>query len=1186
METKNTLSDVLSRLVVDIDNMNKFVFNLQNMLESSSENVTISQSKIDGTSSTINVPSFGYLKGKIEDINSRFDTLLSANNDVIGIKSSNGEVRKFELKKTSELIKDLEKVQSATFTAPSSFKVKNNWFFESFLNPLLYVSLDISSVLTDDIDQFVVKRIIVNSANNDDIASYFDDNYKGKTDISLASLRQDLNTNGIDFFEDDNTVDLEIAVNRYSGSFDVIKILEEEGNQTLTNGSSVSILRRRYKLSSLVYTDVLSGLKNTKTLAVGDILITPNDTEYRVTSINTTDSEVVLERIFGTDAITIGASILKIKPQPYRRPELQINVGFNERQIIFIKPISRAKNLTINDFAKGVAIYTNELTIPLQDDSTSTLADYYNNFVSDFGLILLNMAKEKTQPAILGVTPDAPTLEESSFKVVQIDQHIQDDKNVEDLNNNVKEKAAIQQEIEELNKKIDSIKANVTTVAKTPREAKRLQKQLTESIISRNEKTSALSSIVTNITTQLSTTPQFVTNRKYEVRGFWHIPTPKSTKYGLQNIVQFKYRYRYLSSTGNQSNVQQQTFKDVDGSTKQAAFSQWTEVLTKPRIKTLNENTGLYDWAEETLTDADVVNTNQLNIPIRKGEIVEIQVKSLSEAGWPTNPTESGWSNSIQITFPESIQSQEEGVVTSQKTFAEKAKLDFETSLNAKGLDNHLASQFTSGDKFYSHIAEDISSGFFTNEGNVINLYQKLKDLQSTLDGIQQSINLDSGAIKVTIIDTDGTSLEVSNGDTIQLFAGYYKDLIKDTTGGTVIYKEGAVITKQYSISIQNTSATQLELISLLFGGINESAPTSNPTGNPDNDYHVNRRYDIVPIGVNANPTPVIGSFKQISSTQSSQVKSQFIYSRSKEFGLSELLYIDSSNIVQNSAYTYNGQAVSGTPNIPVNYGHYLPFGPQEIIPNSVPDAKVWDGTTDANSIPQGGGRLTEFCISKDHPFLKTSAVGPSFQVANIDKIFRPEFNQGGPVTTSTSQAYFPFSHAHHFETDVDDSPNVFGVEYYKQSARVTPDANLTQDSSRNDSNYPIKLGFTKNDEYLIGKYTCGAYLYLYPTKYEAISVEGNFPARSTKKITFGSQNSINIPVLFQFRASDRLGYVGGYRTDGELTNIKYSKKIGIDIILKEDSPFSFDLQVSTQYNKETSLDSPLVQSRGNVTSF
>ncbi len=1215
METKNTLSDVLKRLVVDIDNMNQFVFSLQNILESSSENVTISQTKVDGTKSNLNVPSFGYLKGKIEDINTKFDTLVSANSDVIGIKSSNGDVRKFELKKTSQLVSDLEKVQTSTFTSPSSFKVRNNWFFESFLNPLLYISLDISTILTDDIDQFVVKRIILNSANNDDFSKYFDDNYKGKNDISLEALKIDLNNNGIDFFEDDNQVDMEISINRYKGSFDIIKILEEEGNQTLTSGSTVTIVRRRYKLNSLVYTDNLSGVQNTKTLAVGDVLITINDSEYRVSSINSTDTEVVLERIFGTDSLTIGANILKLKPVPYRRPELQINVGFNEQEIIFIKPVSKSKNLTINDFSKGVAVYTNELTIPLQDDSTVTLAEYYNNFVSDFGLILLNLAKEKTQPAILGLVPDAPILNDASFSVVQVDQHIQDSANIIELNNNVKEKAAVQQEIEELNKKIDAIKSNITTVSKTPKEAARLQKQLTESLTARNEKTAALSSIVTNITTQLSTTPQFITARKYEVRGFWHIPNPKVSKYGTQNVVQFKYRYRYLSLTGTQQNTQQQTFTEVDGSTKQATFSPWSEVTTKPRQKVLNDTTGLYEWAEETLTDSDIVNTNQLNISIRKGEIVEVQVKSLSEAGWPSNPSESIWSDSVKVNFPESISAQEEAVITSQKTFAEKAKLDFETSLNAKGLDSHLNSQFTSGDKFYSHVAEDISSGFFTTEGNVVDLYQKLKALQTTLDSIQQSIQLDKGVIKVSIIDSDGNSLDVANGDTIDLFAGYYKDLIKDTTGGTVIYNEGAVITKQYAISIQNTSATKLELVSLLFGGIGQLVQPISPTTNlpiqtdpgayPDSDYHVNRRYDIVPIGVNSNPTPVINNFKHIASIQSGQVKSQFIHSRVRDYGLSEEIYTPADPEIDyttapylNTSYAYTGRLVpigTGT-SVPTNGGHYLPYNPRyNGIVGTSTDPKVWDGTTDASKIPVGGGYLTEFCISKDHPILATYGVSFNavYSVANITSKFRPQFALGGTLYDTTVQQYLPFSHALHMETGVSESTNKFGVKYYAQASRYTPTITLPAlpappmtDSARNDSHYPIKLGFIKNDEYLIGKYTCGAYLYMYPTNYESVSVEGNFPARSSKSIISGSENSVNIPVLFQFRASDRLGYIGGYRTNETLTNIKYSKKLGIDIILKEDVPFSFDLQISAQYIKETTLDAPIVQSRGTITPF
>ena len=148
MNSKNTISELLARLVVDVDNMNAFLLSLEKILESKSENVTISQKLEDGTIQDINVPSFGYLKGKIDNLSNNFETLVSANDNVIGIKSSNGDVRKFELQKISKLVQDLEKVSDTSVNIPTEFGIKNNWFFESFLNPLLFVSINVSSILT------------------------------------------------------------------------------------------------------------------------------------------------------------------------------------------------------------------------------------------------------------------------------------------------------------------------------------------------------------------------------------------------------------------------------------------------------------------------------------------------------------------------------------------------------------------------------------------------------------------------------------------------------------------------------------------------------------------------------------------------------------------------------------------------------------------------------------------------------------------------------------------------------------------------------------------------------------------------------------------------------------------------------------------------------------------------------
>lgn len=1188
-ETKNTLSDLLSRLVVDVDNMNAFLYSLSNMLESSSENVSITQTLSNGSQTTINVPSFGYLKGKIDDINTRFDTLISANDNVIGIKSSNGEVRKFELKKVSQLIQDLEEIKGTSFTLPTSFGIKNNWFFESFLNPLLFIAVDVSSILTDDIDQFNVKRIIINTTDDDQIQT-FNDTYRGQTDINLDTLKLELERLGIDYFEDDNVIPMEPAINRFKGSFNVTNIFTEEVPQTLpSTGEVVSVSRRRYRLGTLSYTDVLNG---TRYLAQGDILITNGDSEYRVTSVNITNSEVVLEKIFGIEPITIGANVLRIKPVPYRNPELQVNVGYNEREVIFVRPISKTNNITVEDYSNGFGVYTNELTISLEDDSESTLESYYDKFVSDFGLILLNLAKEKTVPAVLGELPSVPAVPVENFKVVQIDQHIKEEEDANSVSNRISEKENLKSQIKENLKEIDSLKAQLNNSQKNQSEKNRIEKKIKSAIDKRATLQTQLTTSVKEITTLISANPTFVNSPKYRVRGFWQIPDPKSSKYGNQEIVQFKIRYRYLSKKGTAPNAEQSQLTQEDSTVKFATFSPWTEELTKSRKKELDSTTGLYKWKVEDIANAEEVNINQLDIAIRKGETVEIQIKSISEAGWPSNPVESDWSDPIQVPFPDDIESSEEAVVLSQKTFAEEARLDFEDELNSRGLDLHLQNQFTTGERFFSHKSNDISSGFFTTEGNVVDLFEQLQLYKNQIESLQQAITQDRGIIKVSIIDPLGNASEVKNGDSISIFAGYYKDDIKDTSGPSVVFNEGQVITKQYVISIENTSANPLELVSLLKGGVGQVADTSDPVLYPDSDYHVNRRYDLIPISINSATEGDIADFVNEPGFQSAQVKGQYIHARFKDYGLSEDLnsYYPTSGYVTASALTYNsaGQVI-GTETVPLTWAHYLPFKPEDsapAYPNGGTTTGVWNGTTDGSGNPNDNGYISEFCIHKDHPSIAN--LGASYDVStgsNLIDLIIPKFKEtvAPPVIdTDALQVALPFAHAPFSETSANENTGVLGQKYWVQANRRIANS-VVNNGARATDNYPIKLGFTPDDEYLIGKYTCGSYLYIFPNAYSDISVEGNHPNLSYKRVNFGTGQAINIPVLFQYRCSDKLANIGGYRIGSQLNNIQYTKKIGIDIILKDDSPFSFDLEISTKYKKETTLAAPVVPARGNV---
>jgi len=1186
-DTKNTISDLLTRLVVDVDNMNAFLLNLEKILESKSENVTISQTLEDGSTKEINVPSFGYLKSRIDNVNNNFETLISANDDVIGIKSANGDVRKFELKKVSKLIQELEAVADSSVEIPTSFGIKNNWFFESFLNPLLFVNIDVQSIITDDIDAFSVKRLIINSIDDDELA-FFNETYVGNNAVDLDEARATLEERGIDYFEDDNLVVMDTPVNRLKGSFDVLRIMEEEiEEEVAATGEIVTIFRNRYKLSTLNYTDVLDEAQNTRILAAGDMLITDQDSEYEVESVNKTDTEVVLKRIFGIEPIVIGADILIMKPAKYRIPELKINVGYNEREIIFVRPISKAQNLTIDDYANGFGIFSNDLTIELEDESTSTLEQYYNNFVSDFGLILLGAAKEKKIPAIVAEEPDAPLIDVSNFEVVQIDKHISEDEDEQEILAAVAEKENLKVKVKENLKKIDVLKAQLNDTQKSQSEKNRIEKSIKSTIEQKSTLQSQLSSTVRDLTTKLSTTPAFNRKPKYKVRGFWPLPDEKESKYGNQAVVQFKIRYRYLSKKGTAPNAKQSKLAGADESSTYAVFSPWTETLSKSRTKVLNEETGLYQWDSEDLSSAEEVNANQLDISIRKGETLEIQVKSLSEAGWPDNAVESEWSDSVQVAFPEQIMSAEEATVISQRLFAEEARLDFEDELTSRGLDLHLANQFTTGERFFAHQAKDIASGFFTSEGNIVDLFEKIQTQQTIIEGLQQTLSQDKGVIKVTVIDDLGNVSEVKNGDTLSLFAGYYKDQIKDTSGTSVVYNDGKVIAKQYIISIENTSATLLELISLLQGGIEQVVPASNPVGNPESDYHVNRRYDLVPLSINSAVAGEKASYLNPAGFQSSQIKSQFVYSRHLNYGLSESMYdyypignpaYDTSLYLHATPTAWYGQTIAGEL-VPIMGHSYVPFYPTFNNGGAWTDTalEVWNGSTDGSipSEPIGNGILSEFCIHTDHPDIQKLGTFYSTTLGTNWRDLVAPYDD----TPGTNQDLLSISHAPFMETSVNEGTGILGNNYKIQANRAS--ATIPPPSASSNDSFPIKLGFTPNDEYLIGKYTCGSYLYMFPQGYPEISVEGNHPALSSRNLELGPENSINIPVLFQYRCSDKISEVGGWRTNTSLRNIKYSKKIGVDVFIKDGVPFSFDIEVSAQYKKETTVDAPIVPSTG-----
>jgi len=1148
--TKNSFSSLIAQFLRLQKNSLEIINKLNDVTTSPNDSVEIEFLKDDNTSENIQVPSFGFLKSEISRLDENIKALSGLEDNRANIRNADGTVAKIY---QATILKDPSSPSS--LQVPSTFQARNNWFFESFLNPLLYIEIDVENQIPANSENVYVKRIIANT-QSDVQKQYFDNNLKGRNDITDSDFIASLESQGIQYFVDEQINNLDLRTIRYTGSFGVLRIFDEEV-QTTENGITTTTTVRKYKLNGISYSDNLADTTNSRTLAKGDLLITPGSTKYEISSIDVSNQTVVLKRIFGFEPIQIGSTSLTIYSNVLSNRQVEVNVGFDERQAVFIKSIDGDFNVASSKYSPGICFWSNELQINTSD-GVKTLESFYNSQVSDFGKIFIASAKENTIPAVYGQTPSAPVVSATNFKVVKVNAQVTDSKESTNFKDKIKIKTTLKNEIDSIDRAIDQTRKQLselttTSSAKIPTaEFKKLNDKISTLTKDKGTKTDLLSTTISDINNLVIATPEITEAPKYRVRGFWPIPEPIfDPKTGDQNIIQFNIRYRYLSMTGNPNGTDQIDYVDNNGVAKAGQFSNWVQFKSDLRKKVYDTNTGTYIWQIEDVSDANTVNINQLDIAITKGEKVEIQVQSISEAGWPSNALTSDWSTSAIVEFPPDLVVSVDNSSFVAQNSTDSAVVKVQEDLQAKGLDQHLSTQFTSGDKFYAHNSSVIASGFFDASGKALDLFQKLTQIDNELQSLRALIAKAKGTLGV-YIRSGNTSNKINNGSTVNLFAGYYDDLIDLSNTSN----KGKIATVIYYLELKNEAATPLELSSLIPGGQGVKAPNS-IAGQAD--YNNNRKYGDTPIQlsgiVDANvnvSTP--GAFIQSPGYQSANAYSQFVYNRYKSVGLDEDLYFTPP-----TSLSWN--ISNGTSGLPINNdGIIMPFDPPTSPSGAGANSNVWSGTY-TGSTPDGNGNLNEFCVHVSHPDINDGSV------SNFTSLVRPSVLPSGPMN------YPSFRHALGFETDTNITSSITSSQTSSSQQLEYYPGNSGSAFGTDDNAYPNKLGFVEYDEFLCGKYSCGSYLFLAPTNHTAVQIEGSTQL-AKKTLDFGEENAITVPLVFQFRAQDKLGYVGGWRSAGNLKNITYTKKIGIDIQVKNEDLFSFDVLVTGSYTK-TSLVSP-----------
>lgn len=803
MNTNNQNNSLISYLE-DVALLNKnsveIITKLNDIVASQTSSVNVKHIDTNGVETQYSLPTVSYLKTQIDQANNNIQRLSDFTNKSTYLIDGNStkKLYQIDLNKEPEQISNINNI--------TAFTPVNNWFFENLINPLLTVQIDLSDKIDDEVTKVLCRRYVVSFLKNEsgytvagqNSLNEFISKFMNRNDIQISEFLTWYNSptnlgvyggNNPNLQEYDES-EFNLSYNQLEdyGIFSILKQELDELNSKLW-----------YHFNTLTYSNI-NGIS--KILTVGDYLILNkknSTTKYLIHDINTAASNyrVLLERVEGLDPVPTGTNVLKYYSTVSLSKKVKVSIGFDEYNIIFLKPINGLNNVISNLWSKGCCFYTNNLT--LDADSKTDMSTYYLNTVYNYGEAVKELVS-KTIPSTIAIKPNAPVLIDNNFKVSQINAHLTDSTDTKGLKDLQSQKTQTKSQIDQINTSLQLKNKEIqNTSYKTIAERTKAENELTNLNTQLNNATTLLNSITTQITSATNSTVE----PKYRVRGFWNMPLAQSIKgYSDQEVIQFKIQYRYSSKTGTDNTTEGYTITNNNGNNTTGYFSNWTSYTTDKRIRTYDSVSQTWIWQIEDVSSADTPNINQLDIAIQSGEKVEVRIKSISEASYPDY--ESDWSNILTVTFPDELTS-----ISTTQTILEEAKKDalisnFETTLTTKGVTQHISDQITDNSVFYGHTDKTILSSFNDSNLNALSLFKYLTILTDKISALEEIVSKSQGELSISVFNNT-TEYKINNDSTLNLSVNCENFGVK-LSGGTRLYDNKIYLIGDYYIKIYNSA--------------------------------------------------------------------------------------------------------------------------------------------------------------------------------------------------------------------------------------------------------------------------------------------------------------------------------------------------------------------------------------------
>ena len=918
MEQNNSIKEYYIKLEKMMSNVVNMMTALNTALSSSSSEIEISLVNTDNSddaTSSVRIPSFLYLENKLEKLDNVISNLFKIPKSGEAWFESSSNMYKLSLLKSNNapvqpIVSNLDQI---------GFNIKDNNIFKDLVNPKTYIRLNLGNI-SDNINQILVKKIIINRASDADYLKEFN----SYSDIKSALFNR---TIGVDYEEYDTVVDIPIKSDKYDSFFKI--------EQVTNNGDGIYELH----LDTLTYYDkddksIQYTIRKGTLLCIGDEYVT-----YEVIDVNTiynskNDNDnneyviIVKERIGHINIQTYyenSEMYLKIYNGSYSEFHyVDVPLEENPNIILFISTIYNNVRSTYSN-----AIHLDLSTIYMKDQNNNYILDesgnkisyieYYNAYCKNIGDMMVGFTK-LSYPQVSNYTnaelrrlTDSDELKEivtttlySNSELVlsvsRINTHLIDDETSKDIINLHTQKNELNSQLRSVQDNVDQIYTQLTTTDFSQESSitqESLRSKLNEYYNERLNLEKQLLSIVDSI--NLAKSGVIGLNQsKYRIRGVTDandkndsaIESPiisfLHNNFGYNcDIIGLDIEYKYKTANKDSNTIL---------NNNSTIFTDWNHQsnIERERYLEFDPNTNKYKISFSNYNAlSNVVKWNQIDIPINQGEDVVIRIRYKYNIGQPFINLYTPWSNEITIPFPTELTESTEisSILDSNDDDVVSAK--FIKTLINDGYEEHVTNKIVDNSQVFYHMPENIYSGFNTAENNLISLKDKLIDMNNEITSYKASIDNELNSNYEVILEWDNTSIQLSNMTNNNIVINELINGVFDT-----------FIKKKMNLIIKNTGSTPIKLYSIFPGNIDTTLLDS--SNKYFDDIIIN--YERVPLLVEGSNVP--------SESILPQYMGQWIYFRQNNPFTSYPLYYNDSNqneadieqVSQGYKPKYNGQ--------------------------------------------------------------------------------------------------------------------------------------------------------------------------------------------------------------------------------------------------------------------------------------